>query len=179
MREMAKVNAILDQIPESAAIYDAAGKLERMNVAAQREPAVLFAPDPDGRSRKEQHRYVDGSPLSFDELPSMRALQGETVKSDYLVHDARSGDEAVAPRDQLQTELALAEPRFAGLGANRCEVFGEVVGLDLLVGAQDLLLVARVLGLERLQTLDLAQPLRAGATRRLSAARASWARANS
>jgi PAS domain S-box-containing protein len=95
VREMAKVNAILDQIPESAAIYDGSGKLERMNVAAQREPAVLFAPDPDGHSRKEQHRYVDGSPLSFDELPSMRALQGETVKSDYLVHDARSGDDRV------------------------------------------------------------------------------------
>jgi len=95
VREMAKVSAILDQIPQSAAIYDASGKLERMNAAAQREPAVLFAPDPEGRSRKDQHRYVDGSPLSAEELPSVRAVHGEIVKSDYLVHDARTGDDRV------------------------------------------------------------------------------------
>jgi len=95
VREMAKVTAILDQIPESAAIYDANGKLERMNAAAQREPAVLFTPDPDGRLRSHQHRYVDGSPLATEELPSMRAIHGETVKSDYLVRDSRTGDDRV------------------------------------------------------------------------------------
>ncbi|HEX8171286.1 MAG TPA: ATP-binding protein [Thermoanaerobaculia bacterium] len=95
VREMAKVNAILDQIPEAAAIYNANGKLERMNAAAQREPAVLFTPDADGRIRANRHRYVDGSPLSVEELPSMRALRGETVKSDYLIHDARSDDDRV------------------------------------------------------------------------------------
>jgi PAS domain S-box-containing protein len=95
VREMAKVNAILDQIPEAAAIYDAAGKLERMNAAAQREPAVLFTPEPEWRLRNMQHRYVDGSPLSAEELPSMRALQGEVVKSDYLVRDQRNGDDRV------------------------------------------------------------------------------------
>jgi PAS domain S-box-containing protein len=95
VREMAKVTAILDQIPESAAIYDANGKLERMNAAAQREPAVLFSPEIDGRSRDRRHRYIDGSPLSVEELPSMRALRGEAVKSDYLVHDTRSDDDRV------------------------------------------------------------------------------------
>ncbi len=95
IREMSKVNAILDQIPESAAIYDASGKLERMNVAAQREPGVLFTADPEGRLRKDQHRYIDGSPLSIEELPSMRAIRGEVVRSDYLVHDARTGDDRV------------------------------------------------------------------------------------
>ncbi|MBV9495203.1 MAG: GAF domain-containing protein [Acidobacteria bacterium] len=95
VREMAKVNAILDQIPESAAIYDATGRLERMNAAAQREPAVLFAPEPDSRLRSNRHRYIDGSPLSPNELPSIRAIRGEAVKSDYLIHDARSGDDRV------------------------------------------------------------------------------------
>jgi PAS domain S-box-containing protein len=95
VREMAKVTAILDQIPEAAAIYDAGGKLERMNAAANREPSVLFTPDPEGRVRTNRHRYVDGSPLSPSELPSMRALRGEIVKSDYLVHDARSSDDRV------------------------------------------------------------------------------------
>jgi PAS domain S-box-containing protein len=95
VREMAKVNAILDQIPESAAIYDAHGKLERMNAAAQREPAVLFTPDPEGRVRTNQHRYIDGSPLSTEELPSIRALKGDVVRSDYLVRDVRTGDDRV------------------------------------------------------------------------------------
>src|SRR5205823_2405189 len=81
VREMAKVNAILDQIPESAAIYDADGRLERMNTAAHREPASLFSTESEGRLRSNRHRYVDGSPLSTEELPSMRAVRGETVKS--------------------------------------------------------------------------------------------------
>jgi len=92
LREMAKVNAILDQIPESAAIYDASGRLERMNASAQREQAALFTPDPEGRSRN-RHRTLDGNPLAVDELPSMRALRGDLVKADYLVHDARSTDD--------------------------------------------------------------------------------------
>src|SRR3954452_1606967 len=95
VREMAKVNAILDQIPESAAIYDALGKLERMNAAAQREPGHLFHADSEARLRSSRHRYVDGSPLTQSEMPSMRALRGENVKSDYLVHDQRSGDDRV------------------------------------------------------------------------------------
>ncbi|HEX6096076.1 MAG TPA: ATP-binding protein [Thermoanaerobaculia bacterium] len=95
VREMAKVNAILDQIPEAAAIYDSTGRLERMNAAAQREPAVLFTPDPEGRVRTNRHRYIDGSPLGPEDLPSVRALQGDVVKSDYLVHEARSGDDRV------------------------------------------------------------------------------------
>jgi len=95
VREMAKVNAILDQIPESAAIYDANGRLERMNAAAQRESAALFGSDSEGRVRSNRHRYLDGSPLAADELPSMRALHGDVVKADYLVHDARSADDRV------------------------------------------------------------------------------------
>jgi PAS domain S-box-containing protein len=92
---MAKVSAILNQLPESAALYDADGHLERMNAAAHREPVSLFAPEAEGRLRSNRHRYVDGSPLSAEELPSMRAVRGETVKSDYLVRDPRSGDDRV------------------------------------------------------------------------------------
>ncbi|MGZ8868118.1 MAG: GAF domain-containing protein, partial [Thermoanaerobaculia bacterium] len=95
IQEMAKVSAILDQIPESAAIYDASGNLERMNVAAQREPAVLFSPNPEGRIRSNRHRSLDGRVLSSDELPSIRALRGEQVKADYLIRDARNEDDRV------------------------------------------------------------------------------------
>jgi PAS domain S-box-containing protein len=95
VREMSKVNAILDQIPESAAIYDASGRLERMNAAASREPSQLFTTDAEGRLKTNRHRYIDGSPLSPGELPSMRAIRGETVKADYLIHDPRSSDDRV------------------------------------------------------------------------------------
>ena len=95
VREMAKITAILDQIPEAAAIYDSAGKLERMNAVAQREPGILFSSDPEGRIRHHRHRYTDGSVLSPDELPSMRAIRGEVVKSDYLIRDTRSEDDRV------------------------------------------------------------------------------------
>jgi len=94
-REMAKVNAILDQIPESAAIYDGHGRLERMNAAARKDPVAIFGQDAEGRIRSSRHRYIDGSPLSASELPSVRALRGEAVKADYLVLDTRTGDERV------------------------------------------------------------------------------------
>jgi PAS domain S-box-containing protein len=83
-REMAKVRAILDQIPEAAAIYDAAGNLERVNAAAQKESAALAI---DG------YRTVDGSVPSPDELPTARALRGESVKMDYVIRDVRTGDD--------------------------------------------------------------------------------------
>ncbi|HEX7420457.1 MAG TPA: GAF domain-containing protein, partial [Thermoanaerobaculia bacterium] len=95
VREIAKINAILDQIPESAAIYDANGRLERLNAAAQKNPNIAHSPDPEGRIRTNAHRYVDGSLLGPDELPSIRALRGEIVKSDYLIRDPRSDGERV------------------------------------------------------------------------------------
>jgi PAS domain S-box-containing protein len=94
VREMAKVNAILDQIPESAAIYDATGHLERMNAVAMREPLQMFAPDAEGKLRTP-YRTIDGRLVGAEDLPSTRALRGETLRSDYLVHDPRSGDDRV------------------------------------------------------------------------------------
>ena len=91
VREMAKVTAILDQIPESAAIFDAAGNLERMNVAAQRDRFVFEAPE----SQAARHRHLDGHVLASDELPSRRALRGETVKSDYYLSGTPDGDERI------------------------------------------------------------------------------------
>ncbi len=94
VREMAKINAILDQIPESAAIYDANGRLERINAAAQRDPAIVMTGGREGVNGPS-HRYLDGTLLSPDELPSVRALRGESVKSDYMIRDPRSNDERV------------------------------------------------------------------------------------
>ena len=95
VREMAKVTAILDQIPESAGIFDSSGKLERMNAAASREAVTLFDLEPETPIRRGRHRYIDGTPLKADDLPSMRALRGDIVRSDYLVRDPRSDDDRI------------------------------------------------------------------------------------
>src|SRR5437879_2486557 len=70
VNEMAKASAILDQIPEPAAIYDATGRLERMNAAAAKEPAQLFAGS-DPEARLNQYRHADGGGVHKHELPSM------------------------------------------------------------------------------------------------------------
>ncbi|HSP15541.1 MAG TPA: GAF domain-containing protein [Thermoanaerobaculia bacterium] len=95
VREMAKVNAILDQIPEAAAIYDANGRVERINAAAQRDGVIVFSADPASRLRANGPRGLDGSLLSQEELPSLRALRGDIVKADYVIRDPRTNDDRV------------------------------------------------------------------------------------
>jgi signal transduction histidine kinase/GAF domain-containing protein len=94
VHEMAKIAAILDQIPESAAIYGADGQLQRMNASAMRE-SQLFLADAETRVQTNRHRHLDGSAVLAAELPAMRALRGETVAADYLVHDPRTNDDRV------------------------------------------------------------------------------------
>ena len=95
VRDMAKVSAILDQIPEAAAIYNADGTLERMNAAATKDRSSLFGTGTEGRGPRGQLRYLDGGLLPLDELPSIRAARGESVRSDYLVRDAKGEDRVI------------------------------------------------------------------------------------
>ena len=62
--EIAKASAILDQIPEPAAIYDSTGRLERMNAAAVREGSPAL-------------HHLDGTAMPEQELPWIAALRGE------------------------------------------------------------------------------------------------------
>ena len=76
IREMAKVNAILDQIPEAAAIYDANGRLSRedkgngtataygYDAAGQLLSMVNRAPDGAVQSRFEYTYDVQGNRVS-------------------------------------------------------------------------------------------------------------------
>jgi PAS domain S-box-containing protein len=82
VREIAKASAILDQIPEPAAIYDANGRLERMNAAAMREGAPAL-------------HHLDGTSIQDQELPWVAALRGESVNSEYLIRDARATEERI------------------------------------------------------------------------------------
>lgn len=92
--ETAKLQAILDLIPEPAAIFREDGTVDRMNLAAQRDSTQLLQVGGAGSSPTAPH-FPDGSLVSSGEMPSVRALRGETVKSEFLVPDARSADDRV------------------------------------------------------------------------------------
>ncbi|HVR42697.1 MAG TPA: ATP-binding protein [Thermoanaerobaculia bacterium] len=93
--EAGTTNAILDQIPEAAAIFGPDGRLLRMNAAATSQRPYLFAEDAEKRLTANHHRDLDGRSLAIDELPSMRALRGESVNGDYRVLDSSSGEDRV------------------------------------------------------------------------------------
>ena len=93
-RELEKAAAILDLIPEVAIVFDAQGRVERMNAAAVREWGDIYT---DGRANPEvaAPRFMDGRPVPLSDTPSHRALRGESVDSDYLVRDPKSNEDRV------------------------------------------------------------------------------------
>ncbi|HEU5162011.1 MAG TPA: ATP-binding protein [Thermoanaerobaculia bacterium] len=93
--EAATLEAILDQIPEAAAIYGADGTLQRMNAIAQAQRPQLYGGEPDDRLRANRHRGLDGTPLRREDLPSMRALRGENVAGDFRILEPSGEEERV------------------------------------------------------------------------------------
>ena len=88
VRDMAKTTTVLDQIPDAALIFNSNGELERMNAAATREWG-------DMTQSALQYRTLDGRPMAAADFPSMRALRGETVKSDFLMRSPKSQEDRV------------------------------------------------------------------------------------
>jgi PAS domain S-box-containing protein len=93
--EAATLEAILDQIPEAAAIYGPDGTLQRINAIAQAHRPQLFGGDANDRLRANRHRGVDGTPMREEDLPSMRALRGENVSGDIRIVEGEGGEERV------------------------------------------------------------------------------------
>lgn len=93
--EAATVKAILNQIPEAAAIFGPDGTLVQVNVAAQSERAHLFGAGAEERLGVMRHRDLDGRTLKVEDLPSMRALRGENVSGDYRVADPQGGEDRI------------------------------------------------------------------------------------
>lgn len=92
--EAAKVQAILDLIPEPAAIFREDGTVDRMNLAAQKDSTQLLQVGGAGSSLTAPH-YPDGTLVSSTEMPSVRALLGETVSNEFVVPDARNAADLV------------------------------------------------------------------------------------
>jgi len=92
--EAAKVQAILDQIAEPAAIFREDGTVDRMNLAAQGDSTQLLQVGGAGSTPTAPH-FPDGTLVSSEEMPSVRALRGENINSEFIVPDARTGDDRV------------------------------------------------------------------------------------
>ncbi|HEY0788249.1 MAG TPA: GAF domain-containing protein, partial [Thermoanaerobaculia bacterium] len=92
--EAATLEAILDQIPEAAAIYGPDGTLLRMNAIAQAQRPQLYLGQPGDRLRANRHRELDGTPLRQEDLPSVRALAGNTIGGDFRI-ESEGGEERV------------------------------------------------------------------------------------
>jgi len=93
-REAAKLSAVLDQIPEAAAIHDREGRVERLNAVAIREAPYLAIPAAR-RLEEYQYRSIDGRRITLKELPLNRGLRGETVRADYLLLDPKTGEDRI------------------------------------------------------------------------------------
>jgi PAS domain S-box-containing protein len=93
--EAAKVIAVLDQIPQAAAIYDTSGRLERLNRQARAE-AFLSGSTPDERAAFAMRslRMIE----TPGDLPSMRALRGESVRIETGVVDGTGAERVVGIR---------------------------------------------------------------------------------
>lgn len=95
LADAATVNAVLNQIPEAAAIFGPDGALIQMNAIARTQRTYLFGMQAEDRLSLSRHRDVDGRPLAASDLPSMRALRGEEVNGDYRILDTNTGEDRV------------------------------------------------------------------------------------
>ncbi len=95
IRDIARASTVLDQIPDSALIFNLDGSVDYLNAAAQRDwgdPANVAS---QTRVEALGLRSIDGQPLTAADLPSLRALRGEMLRSDYLARDSKTKEDRV------------------------------------------------------------------------------------
>ena len=90
-------DVVFASIPDPLLVYDVHGVLEQANPAAI--AALGFNPvgiDQATLARRLNFRYIDGRPVPNQELPSARALRGNTVVGErFLFTDAEGRDAAI------------------------------------------------------------------------------------
>lgn len=83
-RRLAMIEAIFDATQDGIAIYDADGKILRMNAAGEEwlgSPAETREADIDGLWERLHVEKLDGTPLAPSEIPVKRALAGEKFQT--------------------------------------------------------------------------------------------------
>ena len=86
-RRLAVIEAIFDATQDGIAIYDADGKILRMNAAAEEFQGITAEEkeiDIDLRWERLRVEKMDGTPFRPEEIPEKRALAGE--KAQMIVH---------------------------------------------------------------------------------------------
>jgi PAS domain S-box-containing protein len=92
--ERAFLAAVLDNIEEAVVICDEEGRITRFNEAARRLHGLPERPiSPDQWAEYYNLYREDGTtPLSTEEIPLFRALQGERVRNAEIVVDSKHGE---------------------------------------------------------------------------------------
>lgn len=80
----AELDAVFSAMTDAVIVFDAHGLPQRANPTA----AVIYGINPNPKNRLSIDKILsirrpDGRPISIDELPTSRALQGEIVKGEY------------------------------------------------------------------------------------------------
>ncbi len=92
-----ELEAIFASMAEGVAIYDARGHLIRMNAAGERITGRAMIPGESNEQRRDRFvmRRPGGLPLRAEEMPSARAVRGETFHAvEYLV-DGENGRDTI------------------------------------------------------------------------------------
>jgi PAS domain S-box-containing protein len=88
-RRASMLDTTIASIADGVVIYNPKGEVLRMNAAAQRMLGVseedFGAQDYPERMKRLRLRTLDGRPVPLEEIPSWRALRGETVEGFVMV----------------------------------------------------------------------------------------------
>ncbi|HXR64631.1 MAG TPA: ATP-binding protein [Ktedonobacteraceae bacterium] len=95
-KEHARLEAIIETVPDIVAIYDRRGRMTHMNDIGRHNR--IFDPDMRNHSLEELFRVheaftLDGKPVQADDLPMVHALRGETVEGQEIRFFTSEGSE--------------------------------------------------------------------------------------
>lgn len=95
-KEHARLEAIIETVPDIVTIYDRRGRMTQMNEIGRH--SRIFDPDMRNRSLEELFRIHDaftleGKPVLADDLPVVHALRGETVEGREIRFFTNEGSE--------------------------------------------------------------------------------------
>ncbi len=90
-----EIEAVIESIADGVVIYDQQHNILRINPAAARMLCIgpaECAMSATERARIVRPRHADGTPMAVENLPSMRALRGETVAGERIIFNAGDMD---------------------------------------------------------------------------------------
>ena len=95
-KEHARLEGIIETVPDIVAIYDKRGRMTQMNEIGRQ--SRIFDPEMENRSLEELFRVHDaltlaGQPVAIDDLPVAHALRGEIVGSQEIRFFTGAGTE--------------------------------------------------------------------------------------